>query len=550
MVIPVLPNNAPFSEAQRSWLNGFFAGLVSHASGNGSAAAVNGNGSALLAPAADTLAPAAAPAGEEEMPWHDPALALDERMALVDGKPYARKLMAAMAQLDCGACGYLCQTYSEAIAAGHEKSLTKCSPGGKETSRKLKDLVAKEGTAGGGGAIAPAAGGTGSATPATSAPGKLANAGAFGRHNPFPARLLKCDPLNKPGSMKDTRFVSFDLKGSGLTYKVGDALGVIPENDPDLVSWVLEALDASGAEEVVGADGERVGFYEALLKQYSLGKPTDLMFELLINTAADPEQASQLKQILADDSLPEGDEVLDLLRQFPSAKPEPYEFVTALNPLQPRLYSISSSLKAHPDQVHLTVGIVRYVNKRERQCKGVCSTFFADRIKPGLKARLFVHPSHGFGVPENPDAPMIMVGPGTGIAPFRAFLAERHAARAKGKNWLFFGDQQKQYDFLYDAELEGYKKDGLLTRLDLAFSRDQKEKVYVQTRMLENAAELWKWLQDGAHFYVCGDAKRMATDVDNALKKIVAEQGGMSPEAAKAWVADLTKNKRYQRDVY
>jgi sulfite reductase (NADPH) flavoprotein alpha-component len=224
--------------------------------------------------------------------------------------------------------------------------------------------------------------------------------------------------------------------------------------------------------------------------------------------------------------------------------------VTALNPLQPRLYSISSSLKAHPDEVHLTVGIVRYLNGRNRQCKGVCSTFFADRVRPGQKVRAFVHESHGFTVPENTDLPIIMVGPGTGIAPFRGFLEERKATKSRGKNWLFFGDQQKAVDFLYEKELAAYQADGILTRLDTAFSRDQKEKVYVQTRMLENAAELWKWLNEGAHFYVCGDAKRMATDVDNALKKIVAEQGKMSPESAKAYVMDLSKNKRYQRDVY
>jgi sulfite reductase (NADPH) flavoprotein alpha-component len=274
------------------------------------------------------------------------------------------------------------------------------------------------------------------------------------------------------------------------------------------------------------------------------------MFELLINSAARPDEASALKEILASDGCAEGDEVLDLLRQFPSARPEPHEFVTALNPLQPRLYSISSSLKAHPDQVHLTVGVVRYVNGRSRQCKGVCSTFFAERVRPGQKVRVFMHPSHGFSVPADGDTPIIMVGPGTGIAPFRAFLEERKATGAKGGNWLLFGDQQRAYDFLYEDELTAYQRDGLLTRLDTAFSRDQKEKVYVQTRMLEHAAEVWKWLQGGAYFYVCGDAKRMATDVDNALREIVAEQGGMSPEAAKAYVADLTKAKRYQRDVY
>jgi sulfite reductase (NADPH) flavoprotein alpha-component len=317
-----------------------------------------------------------------------------------------------------------------------------------------------------------------------------------------------------------------------------------------MVRWLITTLNASGAEDVSSPGGETVSLYEALHKHYSLGKPTDLMFELLINTASSPDEASDLKEILAKDAVAQGEEILDLLRQFPSARPDPAQFVNALNPLQPRLYSIASSLKAHPDQVHLTVGVVRYLNPRQRQCIGVCSTYFADRIRPGQKVRVFVHPSHGFGLPPDGDTPVIMIGPGTGIAPFRAFLQERKATGAKGRNWLFFGDQQRAYDFLYQEELEAYGFDGTLTRLDTAFSRDQDEKVYVQHRMLEHGADLWKWLKDGAHVYVCGDAKRMATDVDEALKKIVAKHGGMPPEQAKAYITDLAKSKRYQRDVY
>jgi sulfite reductase (NADPH) flavoprotein alpha-component len=200
--------------------------------------------------------------------------------------------------------------------------------------------------------------------------------------------------------------------------------------------------------------------------------------------------------------------------------------------------------------VHLTVAVVRYVNPHGRQCKGVTSTFLAERLKPGTKARVFVQTSHGFRLPAAGNTPVIMVGPGTGIAPFRAFLQERAASGAAGRNWLFFGDQKKEFDFLYDQELARYERDGVLHKLDLAFSRDQAEKVYVQTRMMRSAAELWGWLRQGAHFYVCGDAKRMAKDVDDALKAIVAQQGGMSPESAKAYVAEMSKAKRYQRDVY
>jgi sulfite reductase (NADPH) flavoprotein alpha-component len=531
--IPVIPASAPFTAAQRAWLNGFLAGLLNGSAGEPVV-------EETVAAPQETIA-----AADEDFPWHDAALSMDERMKLAEERPYPRKLMAAMAQLDCGACGYLCQTYSEAIAAGTEKDLTRCAPGGRETSRKLKELAANppkaEVTVKGSPVPVPG--------PAQQG-GEKAGSKVFDRNNPFPARLLKCSPLNKPESMKDTRFVALDLKGSGLSYKVGDALGIYPENDPEMVDWIIEALDTTGAEEVIAPDGPKVSLYEALLKYYSLGKPSDLMFELLINRASNSDEASALKELLASDSVAEGDEILDLLRRFPSAKPSPDEFVTALNLLQPRLYSISSSLKAHPDEVHLTMGVVRYCNSRGRQCKGVCSTYFADRIRPGQKSRVFVHASHGFGVPSNGDVPMIMVGPGTGIAPFRAFLQERKATGAMGKNWLFFGDQQRASDFLYETEMETYRQEGLLTRLDLAFSRDQKEKVYVQHRMLENGAEIWKWLQDGAHFYVCGDAKRMACDVDQALKQIVVEQGGMSPEGAKGYLSDLVKAKRYQRDVY
>jgi sulfite reductase (NADPH) flavoprotein alpha-component len=223
--------------------------------------------------------------------------------------------------------------------------------------------------------------------------------------------------------------------------------------------------------------------------------------------------------------------------------------IAALAPLQPRLYSISSSLKAHPEEVHLTVGVVRYT-KNDRVRKGVASTFLTETLRTRQKVGVFVHTSAGFRLPADGATPIIMVGPGTGIAPFRAFLEERAATGAKGKNWLFFGDQHREFDFLYRVAIEAYAAKGVLTRLDLAFSRDQKEKVYVQHRMRENAKELWAWLQEGAHFYVCGDARRMALDVDHALHAIVAEQGGMSPAAAGEYVKALTKAKRYQRDVY
>ena len=526
--IPMIPENAPFSPSQRAWLNGFFAALLG----------ARANGAVAPAPAPATRAPAPAVEAEEEFPWHDPALSLDERLKLAEGKNPERQLMAAMAQLDCGACGYLCKTYSEAIATGAERDLTRCSPGGRETARALKQLVARLGTA---------------ANPIAPSAVKVKKAeGGYNRLNPFPARLLQSKMLNAAGSSKDTRLVAFDLKGSGLTYQPGDALGVWPENCPDTVTWILEALDAGGDEKVPGPDGSLMPLHEALLKHYSITKPSPALVELMAASTSVQAENESLGRIIAEDGpgVPEGYEVLDLLKQHPSARPTLEDFAASLLPLQPRLYSIASSLKAHPDEIHLTVGVVRFLNCRGRQCKGVASTYLSERIRPGQKVRLFIQPSHGFHLPKSPDTPIIMVGPGTGVAPFRAFLEERKAAGAKGLNWLFFGDQKSEHDFLYRDELEGYHREGTLHRLSTAFSRDQEKKVYVQHRMQESAADLWALLQQGAHFYVCGDAKRMAADVNGALKQIVAEHGRMTPEQAKAYVAEMSKSGRYQRDVY
>jgi sulfite reductase (NADPH) flavoprotein alpha-component len=517
MTIPVLPESAPFTPAQRAWLNGFFAGALG----------LSPAGPAVLPVSAAPAASApAAPA--ETFPWHDPALPMDERLKRAEGRPTERLLMAAMAQLDCGTCGYQCDTYAEAIARGTEKDLTKCAPGGKETARKLKELVVL----------------TRNGAPA--APAKP----AYDRKNPFPADVLKVARLTRPGSEKDVRFVSFDLRGSGLTYEVGDALGVYPENCPDLVAAILDRLTAKGDEAVLTPAGQRTSAREALIHACTITKHHDALLELLANTAAAPDEAARLKALAEDDcdGVLDGLDLLDLLTLFPSARPPVDELIAALPPLAPRLYSIASSLKAHPGEVHLTVGVVRY-DFRDRPRKGVASCFLAERAA-GRKARVFVQVAHGFRLPKSGDVPVIMVGPGTGIAPFRAFLQERRATGAKGKNWLFFGDQRRATDYLFEDELQDDFRDGHLRRLDLAFSRDQEEKVYVQHRMKAAGWELWAWLQEGAHFYVCGDAKRMAKDVDRALHEIVAEHGGKSPEQAQEYVKGLVKAGRYQRDVY
>jgi sulfite reductase (NADPH) flavoprotein alpha-component len=541
--IPVLPESAPFTPAQRAWLNGFFAGLLGLDGGG------QGVGAAMLG-AVSTSAPAppaAVEEAEEEFPWHDPALPIDERLELAEGRPLERKLMAAMAQLDCGACGYLCQTYSEAIARGEEKDLKRCSPGGKETARKLKELVAANAaTTTNGVAMTSIVTVDGSASAATTTNGVAMKSvvapaqPAFNRSNPFPAKLIASLPLNRPGSQKDTRHVMINLAGSGLAYKPGDALGVFPENCPELADAVLRALGA----------GDRLDLRSTLIRDCSLARPNEDLLERLVECATDPGEAEDLSRLRdGEDDWIDTADLLDVLHRHPSARMDAEELVSMLSPLQPRLYSISSSLRAHPEEVHLTVGVVHYT-KGDRLRKGVASTFLGHRLEPDAEVRVFLHPSQRFQLPDHGDTPMIMVGPGTGIAPFRAFLEERQASGAGGKNWLFFGDQCRATDFLYEDELHTFQQDGLLTRLDTAFSRDQAEKIYVQDRIRERGREVWGWLDEGAHFYVCGDAKRMALDVDRALQQVVAEQGGLSADEAKAYVAKMTKTGRYQRDVY
>ncbi|MBI3507762.1 MAG: sulfite reductase subunit alpha [Proteobacteria bacterium] len=508
---PMMPEEAPFSPPQRAWLNGFFAGLMGGEVTEGSAPA--------------TAAPVA-----EDFPWHDPALLIDERLALAIDRPAPRRLMAAMAQLDCGQCGYLCQTYAEAIASGAEKSLGKCVPGGKETSKALRALLAE----------APAAAAPAIMAEAAHPPGRLVAEAVF----------KGAAPLNGTGSAKDTRHVVFDLSGSGLEYQVGDAFGLFVDVDPALVDDTIAAL-GSEPERIVELEGQRATLRETLKHRLDIARPGDNVVELFMKHAHDGDERAALAKILdgAEDAPLADPDLLDLLRAFPRIRPELDTLLGALELLQPRLYSIASSPKAHPGEVHLTVGVVRYArNGRDRL--GVASTFLAERLPAGGKLKAFVQPAHGFRLPTDSGKPVVMIGPGTGIAPFRAFLEERRAAGSYGRNWLFFGDQRAATDFIYREEIEGFQADGTLTRLDLAFSRDQAQKVYVQDRMRAAGAELWAWLQDGAHVYVCGDASRMARDVDAALQSVVAEYGGMDAAAAKAFVQRLGADKRYQRDVY
>ena len=374
----------------------------------------------------------------------------------------------------------------------------------------------------------------------------------YNRNHPFPARLKTNRKLNKPGSTKDTRHFEIVLEGSGLNYEVGDALGVMPKNDPVLVEELLAALGCKGEEPVKDAHGKDSTLHEALLTTFVITQMTPSFVKEAATRASNTDLLALLDVTRkADfDKWTWGREVIDALKACPTAKFAPAEFCGFLRKLQPRLYSISSSPKAHPGEVHLTIAAVRY-ESHGRARKGISSTWLADRVTLGeTPVPVFVQTSHGFRLPASGDTPIIMVGPGTGIAPFRAFIEERRATGATGRSWLFFGDQQRVCDFLYEEEFAAWHSDGALTRLDLAFSRDQAEKIYVQDRMREHASELWSWLEAGAHFYVCGDAKRMAKDVDATLREIIQQAGGKTSEQAAEYVAKLKTQKRYQRDVY
>ncbi len=376
----------------------------------------------------------------------------------------------------------------------------------------------------------------------------------YSRKNPFPATIVANRALTLEGSGKETRHIELDLTNSGLTYEVGDSLGVFPSNDPALVEALLANLGFSGAEEIALTEGTTLPIREALLKHFSLAEPSKQFLEAVV--ARDPA-ASSLAGLLGPEARPalmkylHGQDILDFLEKFPAARFAPEELAAVLRKLLPRLYSVASSQKVVGASAHLTLAMVRYTpNGGTRLRKGVCTTFLAERASAPGAVPVFVHSAKHFRLPEDPGRPIIMVGPGTGIAAFRAFLQERGATGATGKNWLFFGEQHVATDFLYKEDIETWQAAGLLTKFHAAFSRDQDHKIYVQDRMLGNAREIYDWLEEGAYFYVCGDAHRMAKDVDAALHKIIAEVGGRTPEEATEYVTALRTEKRYRKDVY
>jgi sulfite reductase (NADPH) flavoprotein alpha-component len=534
----LLPETAPFTADQRAWLNGFFAGYLGL--DGGVTALSPEEGAKLMAGVAASPKGPLDDGDDGEAPWHDQTIPLPDRMQLADGRPLRRRMMAAMGQQDCGQCGYSCEDYSNALFLKKEERLNLCVPGGKDTLRMLKKLNEEFV------ATAPAA------VPAEPRAPDVASAVApqvtagRSRDNPIAAIFVGRTRLNKPGSNKETWHIDIDLSGTGLDYAVGDAFGIAPANDPLLVDAVIRTLGAP-ADFPIGGRPLR----DVLIDGVSLAPAPDMLFQLF-SYLTGGDRRLKAKALAAGED-PDRDaatlDVLAAIEKFPGVRPDPEAFIEALEPLQPRLYSIASSSKVDPKRISLTVDAVRYDIGRRRRL-GVASTFLAERARAGETLEVYVQKAHAFGLPADPAVPIIMVGPGTGVAPFRAFLHERMATKAPGRNWLFFGHQRSDYDFFYADEFAGLKANGVLTRLSLAWSRDTDEKFYVQDRMRQSGRDLWSWLADGAHFYVCGDAQRMAKDVERTLVDIVAQHGARSTDEAVAFVADLKRKNRYQQDVY
>ena len=582
MKIPYIPDDAPFNQDQKSWLGGFMAGLQTRLldTGNVSAAAKpplyilygsqTGNAEGLARTAAadarqhglepvvkalDEVEVAAlggmrrvlivtSTYGEGEMP--DNAQLFWEALSAGDAARIEDTRFAVLALGDTGYDGF-CEagksldTRFEQLGAKRLLARVDCDVDFEAAANAWLEAALPLFAEVPGGADELAAIPAAAEAPATTA-------SLYNRKNPYTSALAVNRRLSGNDSAKEIRHYEFDLGDSGIHYEAGDALNVVPENNPELVQLLLARLGAAADAAVASHDQPLA---ELLTSSFEISTPSRELIAAIAQRAGN-EDLSRLVQGGDKAALEHwlwGKDILDLLQLNPALNLGVDEFISLLKPLQHRAYSISSSSLAHPGRIHLTVASVRYA-AGGRQRGGVCSTYLADRVAEGGHAGIFLSSNKSFRVPADKQAPVIMVGPGTGIAPFRAFLQERRESAASGRNWLFFGDQTRVNDFIYEDELTIMMKDGVLHRLDLAFSRDQAEKIYVQTRMRENGKELYAWLQDGGHFYVCGDASRMAKDVDQALHDVVAEHGGMDVESATAYVNQLKREKRYLRDVY
>lgn len=572
----LIPVDAPFSAQQESWLAGFIAGIAAagrrdNAGSDAPAATIDvligtqtGNAELVAedivagararglggrAAALDDVTPEQLAAmshvvvvtstyGEGEMPdnaglfWE--ALQSDTAPRL-EGVRYSVLGLGDRGYDDFCQAAKLLDTRLEQLGATRLHERVDCDvdfeePAAEWTTAVLERLVAETGAKGGTG---------GSGDSGTAAPSKARS--PWNKRTPYPSRLTENRLLSSPRSAKEIRHYEFDLGDSGITYEAGDALAVVPVNDDGLVSALLDHLGASGDRETA----------ELLRTEREIRTPSKELIADLVERAP----TSELAAVVAHgdrsdlDSWLWGRDVLDLLQDAGPKAPDLAELLPFLRPLQARQYSISSSPLAHRGSVHLTIASVRY-GTGQRTYEGVASTYLADRIGEDAAVGIYLQPNAAFSVPAEDDAPMVMIGPGTGIAPFRGFLHERAARGASGRNWLFFGDQHRETDFVYEDELAELHKRGVLTELDLAFSRDQAEKVYVQTRMRERSRELYAWLEEGAHVYVCGDASRMAKDVEAALLGVIGEQRGRGDDDAAEYLADLRRAKRYVRDVY
>ncbi len=579
MKTPNIPLNAPYSEQQRAWIGGFFAGMHSHMlqssnSVNQSDARVihilygtqTGNAESVANDAANAakthgLLPVVKSMDEIEID----ALVKMEYLLIVTST-YGEGEMPDNAQLlwdavSADSAEKMENTQYSILALGDTSYDLFCKAGIDWDERLLAlgakrlyervdcDVDFEEAAEGWISSVIPMMA-EGAAVTLVSGDTAASDKPKYNRKNPFSSHIQVNRLLTSEQSSKETRHYEFSLEGSGLTYEAGDALNVVPLNCPELVADIIKAIGCNGDEDEP-VNGDQTTLFEALRTQFEIKLPSKELLQEIANRSGDQELNGLLdsndKDKLSDYLW--GRDTLDLLLQFPDMEFSGAEFLALLKPLQHRAYSISSSGKMYPDSVHLTVASVRY-HAHERDHKGVCSTYMADLVDSESEVKIFFSPNKSFRVPEDDSLPMIMVGPGTGIAPFRAFLQEREFRKASGKNWLLFGDRNAATDYIYQDEIEAMQEKGVLTRLDLAFSRDQEEKIYVQDRMIENGAEMFAWLEQGGSFFVCGDATYMAKDVDKALHTIIETHGNKTAEQAVDYVNQLKKEKRYVRDVY
>ncbi len=583
--IPSIPDHAPFSPEQRAWLNGFLAGVFSRqeAPQIGQAASASltplsilfgsqtGNAEALakmLSKQAGKNGFAPTVYDMAEYPINN--LKSDKKVLIItstygDGDP-PDNAQRFWEELSADSAPSLSHLEYSVLALGDTNYEQFCQFG-KDVDTRLEQLgaqrvfqrmdcdvdyddVYEEWAAG----VIPAIQSEDQnvLAAAASTNGKAAaEEEGYSKRNPFPATIKRVVKLNAEGSEKDTRHVEISLQGSGMEYKVGDALGVVPQNCPDEVDALINVLNLDGSAAVTIPKEGSMPLREALIHKLDVSKPTKSLMQWLHDKTGS-EWVEELLQAENKEKYNEyiwGKEILDVLNELPTVDTTAEEWIEQLKPLQPRLYSISSSPNAHPEEVHITVGVVKYETEG-RLHHGVCSGFLARLVEEGSTVPVYISPSKNFGLPEDHEKPIIMVGPGTGIAPFRAFLEERRMSGNPGKNWLFFGNPHQDSDFLYREEIERMMNEGVLTKMDTAFSRDQDQKLYVQNRMVERAREIYEWLEEGGYFYVCGDAKRMAKDVHEALHTIAQTAGGMSEEEAADYIQRLQAEKRYQRDVY